>query len=80
MTVRILCGGHRFALVDVNAVNYLAVAVNDVVLACLGAGIAAIQLHIYYLRKGNMCRFAAFIQRRLHQSDCNAADETDYEK
>ena len=42
MAVGILRGGHCFALVDVNAVNYLAVAVNNVVLAGLGAGIAAI--------------------------------------
>ena len=42
MAVGILRGGHGFALVGGNAVNYFAVAVNNVVLAALGAGIAAI--------------------------------------
>ncbi len=46
MAVGILRRGHCFALVDINAVNYLAVAVNYIVLTGLGAGIAAIQLHI----------------------------------
>ena len=46
MAVGILRRGHCFALVDVNAVNYPAVAVDNIVLAGLGAGIAAIQLHV----------------------------------
>lgn len=42
VTVRILRRGHCFALIYVDAVNHLAVAVNDVVLAGSGAGITAI--------------------------------------
>lgn len=42
MAVRILRRGHCFALVDVNAVNNLAVTVYNVVLARLGACVTAI--------------------------------------
>ena len=62
MAVRLLRGGHGFALVDVHAIYYLSVAVNDVVSARPGAGIAAIKFHIRYLRKYSMCNILRHIR------------------
>lgn len=62
MAVRLLRRGHGFALVDVHAVYHLSVAVNDVVSARPGAGIAAIKLHIRYLRKYSMCNILRHIR------------------
>lgn len=64
MAVRILRRGHGFALVDVNGVHNLAVAVDYIVLACLGAGITAIKLH-NYLRKSNMRSAETFYSKIL---------------
>ena len=61
MAIRVLRRGHSFALTYPNGINYVTLAVNDLISAALGAGIAAIQLHFVYLRKGSMPDLLRFI-------------------
>lgn len=47
MAIGKLCGGHGFALADIDCVDYLAILIDDLIRTGLGTSVSAIKSHAF---------------------------------